>query len=143
MVNKFSTSLQGYNKEEVNSFVKEVIVEYEGMLNKLKKSCALNEELQKELKHYKDIEVTLNRAILVAEESTSNIKKVAYDESKTILEDARRNATKVINNALAKAERIESEAESLRRKVVVYKRRFRALVEDQLDEIEGFDEKVE
>ena len=37
MVNKFSTSIQGYNKEEVNSFVKEVIVEYEGMLNKLKK----------------------------------------------------------------------------------------------------------
>ena len=71
------------------------------------------------------------------------IKKVAYDESKTILEDARRNATKVINNALAKAERIESEAESLRRKVVVYKRRFRALVEAQLDEIEGFDEKAE
>ena len=143
MVNKFSTSIQGYNKEEVNNFVKEVIVEYESMLNKLKKSCQYNEELKKELKHYKDIEATLNRAILVAEESTSNIKKVAYDESKTILEDARRNATKVINNALVKAEKIEAEAESLRRKVSVYKRRFRALVEDQLDEIEGFDDKVE
>ena len=143
MVNKFSTSIQGYNKEEVNNFVKEVIVEYENMLVKLKKSYQYGEELKKELKHYKDIESTLNRAILVAEESTSNIKKAAYDESKTILEDARRNATKVINNALVKAERIESEAESLRRKVVVYKRRFRALVEDQLDEIEGFDEKVE
>lgn len=143
MVNKFSTSIQGYNKEEVNNFVKEVIVEYENMLVKLKKSYQYSEELKKELKHYKDIESTLNRAILVAEESTSNIKKAAYDESKTILEDARRNATKVINNALVKAERIESEAESLRRKVMVYKRRFRALVEDQLDEIENFDDKVE
>ena len=37
MVNKFSTSIQGYNKEEVNNFVKEVIVEYENMLVKLKK----------------------------------------------------------------------------------------------------------
>ncbi len=143
MVNKFSTSIQGYNKEEVNNFVKEVIVEYENMLVKLKKSYHYSEELKKELKHYKDIESTLNRAILVAEESTSNIKKAAYDESKTILEDARRNATKVINNALVKAERIESEAESLRRKVMVYKRRFRALVEDQLDEMENFDDKVE
>ena len=143
MVNKFSTSFQGYNKEEVNNFVKEVIVEYENMLVKLKKSYQYSEELKKELKHYKDIESTLNRAILVAEESTSNIKKAAYDESKTILEDARRNATKVINNALVKAERIESEAESLRRKVMVYKRRFRALVEDQLDEMENFDDKVE
>ena len=141
MVNKFSTSIQGYKKEEVNEFVKEVTKEYESMLNKLKKSCEIVNNLKDELKHYKDIEATLNRAILVAEESTSNIKKAAYDESKVILEDAKRNATKVINNALAKAERIESEAESLRRKVAVYKRKFRNLVEEQLDEMENFDDR--
>ena len=135
MVNKFSTSIQGYKKEEVNDFVKEVTIEYESMLHKLKNSCEIIETLKGELQHYKDIESTLNRAILVAEESTSNIKKAAYDESK-------RNATKVINNALQKAERIESEAESLRRKVAVYKRRFRSLVEDQLDEIEQFDDRI-
>lgn len=142
MVNKFSTSIQGYKKEEVNDFVKEVTKEYESMLQKLKKSCEIIESLRGELKHYKDIESTLNRAILIAEESTSNIKKAAYDESKVIVEDAKRNATKVINNALQKAERIESEAESLRRKVAVYKRRFRTLVEDQLDEMEKFDERM-
>lgn len=142
MVNKFSTSIQGYKKEEVNDFVNEVIKEYEGMLNKLKTSCEIIESLKKELKHYKNMEATLNRAILIAEESTSNIKKAAYDESKVILEDAKRNATKVINNALVKAERIENEAESLRRKVAVYKRRFRALVEDQLDEIENLDDNI-
>lgn len=75
MVNKFSTSIQGYKKEEVNDFVKEVTVEYESMLRKLKNSCEIIETLKGELKHYKDIEATLNRAILVAEESTSNIKK--------------------------------------------------------------------
>ena len=141
MVNKFSTSIQGYKKEEVNDFVKEVTKEYESMLQKLKNSCEVIETLKRELKHYKDIEATLNRAILVAEESTSNIKKAAYDESKVILEDAKRNATKVINNALVKAERVESEAESLRRKVAVYKRKFRSLVEEQLDEIEQLDDR--
>ena len=139
---KFSTSLYGYKKEEVNAFVGEVAKEYESMLNKLKYSCNVIESLKKELDHYKSVESSLNRAILVAEESTSNIKKVAFDESKVIVEDAKRNATKVINNALAKAEKIEAEAESLRRKVVVYKRRFRALVEDQLDEIDKFDEYI-
>ncbi len=142
MVNKFSTSIQGYKKEEVNEFVKEVTSEYESMLKKLKSSCEIIDSLKKELKHYKDMESTLNRAILVAEESTSNIKKAAYDESKVIIEDAKRNATKVINNALAKAERIEADAESLRRKVSVFKRRFRALVEDQLDSIEQFDDRM-
>lgn len=142
MVNKFSTSIQGYNKEEVNAFVKEVTKEYESMLQKLKASCDVIDSVKQELKHYKNLEASLNRAILVAEESTSNIKKAAFDESKVIIEDAKRNATKVINNALVKAERIENEAESLRRKVTVYKRRFRALVEDQLDEMENFDENI-
>lgn len=142
MVNKFSTSIQGYSKEEVNEFVAEVTKEYESMLKKLKTSCEVIESLRKEVKHYKGIEASLNRAILIAEESTGNIKKMAFDESKVIIDDAKRNATKVINNALAKAERIENEAETLRRRVAVYKRRFRALVEDQLDEVEAFDETI-
>ena len=56
MVNKFSTSIQGYKKEEVNDFVKEVTREYENMLKKLKNSCEVIESLKSELKHYKDIE---------------------------------------------------------------------------------------
>lgn len=141
MVNKFSTSIQGYNKEEVNGFVREVTTEYENMLQKLKSSCELIENLKKELKHYKDMESTLNRAILIAEESTNNIKKAAFDESKIIIEDAKRSASNVVNNALIRAEKIETEAESIRRKVAVYKRRFRNLVEDQLNEVEQFDER--
>ena len=142
MVNKFSTSINGYSKKEVNDFVSEVTKEYEQMLNKLKSSSDTAESLRRELKHYKDMEASLNRAIMVAEESTSNIKKMAYDESKVIIEDAKRNATKVINNALQKAERIESDAETLRRKVAVYKRRFRMLIEDQLEELEKFDDRM-
>ena len=142
MVNKFSTSIQGYKKEEVNDFVREVIQEYESILKKLKYSCQVIDNLKQEVKKYKENEASLNRAILIAEESTNNIKRAAFDESKVIIEDAKRNAARVINNALAKAERIESEAETLSRKVAVYKRRFRALVEDQLDEMDRFDDRI-
>ena len=142
MVNKFNTSLNGYNKEEVNAFVNEVVREYESMLKKLKTSCDVIDDLKKELKHYKENETSLNRAILIAEESTSTIKRAAYEESKLIIDDAKRNATKVINNALNKAEKIEEDAESLRRKVAVYKRRFKTLIENQLEELEEFDERM-
>lgn len=142
MVNKFSTSINGYKKEEVNTFVNEVVQEYESMLHKLKESCEIIDSLKEENRHYKEIEGTLNRTILIAEESTSTIKKAAYEESKVIIEDAKRNASKVINNALHKAERIEMDAESLRKKVVTYKRRFKALIEEQLDELEDFDERM-
>jgi cell division initiation protein len=89
-MNKFNTSIPGYNKDEVNKFVTEVTNEYENLLNKLKESDAKVASLRAELEHYKQMENTLNRAILLAEESTQNIKKASYDESKVIIEDARK-----------------------------------------------------
>lgn len=136
---KFNTSFPGYNKNEVNSFVSNVTDEYENMLNNLKIRDKEIENLKKELEHYKSIERTLNRALIIAEESSNNIKKVAYDESKVIIEDAKKNATRIINNALIKAEKIDSEATDLKNQVIRYKKRYKNLLEEQLDEVEKLD----
>ena len=133
---KFNTSFPGYNKGEVNSFVQNVTTEYEGMLDNLKLRDREIETLKNELTRYKNIENTLNRAILIAEESSQNIKKTAFDESRAIIEDAKRNASRIINNALIKAERVETEAESLKRQVANYKKRYRNILEDALDEVD-------
>lgn len=133
---KFNNSFPGYNKNEVNSFVSNVTTEYESMLNNLKARDNEIETLKKELEHYKNIESTLNRTILIAEESSQNIKKTAFDESKVIIEDAKRNASRIINNALIKAEKVEAEAETLKRQVERYKKKYRTILEEQLDEIE-------
>lgn len=136
---KFTNSFPGYNKGEVNSFVSNVASEYENMLTKLKARDAEIETLKNELKHYKDLESTLNRAILIAEESSQNIKKTAYGESKLIVEDAKKNASRILNNALLKAEKVEMEANNLRRQVATYKRRYKNILEEQMDELEKMD----
>ena len=136
---KFNNSFPGYNKNEVNSFVKNVTTEYESMLNNLKMRDKEIESLKQELEHFKNIESTLNRAILIAEESSQNIKRTAFDESKVIIEDAKRNASRIINNALIKAERVEMEANNLKRQVAQYKRRYKNILEEQLEQIERFD----
>ena len=133
---KFNNSFPGYNKNEVNSFVSNVTTEYESMLNNLKARDNEINALKKELEHYKNIESTLNRAILIAEESSQNIKKTSFNESKVIIEDAKRNASRIINNALIKAEKVENEAETLKRQVERYKKKYRNILEEQLDEIE-------
>ena len=136
---KFNNSFPGYNKFEVNSFVSNVTTEYESMLNNLKQRDKEIDSLRKELEHYKNIESTLNRAILIAEESSQNIKKTAFDETKVMIEDAKRNASRIINNALIKAEKVEMEAENLKRQVERYKKRYKNILEEQLDEIEKFE----
>lgn len=136
---KFNTSFPGYNKGEVNSFVNNVTTEYESMLNNLKSRDREIENLKKELSHYKDLESTLNRAILIAEESSQNIKKTAFEESKIIVENAKKNASRIINNALIKAEKVQTVADDLKRQVNQYKRKYKDILESQLEEIEKFD----
>lgn len=133
---KFNTSIPGYNKNEVNSFVKNVTIEYEEMLNKLKAKDQEIERLNKELIHYKNIESTLNRAILIAEETTHNIKKSTIEEAKVIVEEAKRNASRIINNALIKTEELEKMEANLKRQVSTYKRKYKDYLLTELDDLE-------
>ena len=140
MVEKFRVGLSGYNKEDVNKFVADVTAEYESLLNKLKESDEKVQSLEAELVHYKQLESSLNRAIILAEETTNNIRKSAYDESRVIVDDAKKNASRIVNSALLRAESLERDNESLRRKVASYKKRFKDLLEENLDELDKIDE---
>ena len=139
---KFSTSFNGYSKYEVNKFVDEVVREYETMLNKLKQSDAMISQLEEEIKKYKDLENTLNRAIRYAEDASTNLKTAARNESNYIIEDAQKNASRIVNDALLKAEKIEYEAENLKRKVISYKRRFKEALENQIRDIDEVEERI-
>lgn len=137
---KFNTSISGYNKIEVNNFVNEVTQEYESMLNKLKQQDQEIENLKKELVKYQNMEQTLNRALVVAEDASNQIKRVARDEAKGVIEDAKRNASRIVNDALLKADKIEQDAETLKRRVVIFKRRLRSVVDEQIEFIDSINE---
>lgn len=137
---KFGTSLNGYNKKEVNEFVKDVTKEYESMLNNLKQRDQELENLKQKLIQYQNMETTLNRALLVAEDAGAQIKKMARDESKGIVEDAKRNASRIVNEALIRAAKLEEDAENLKRRIIIFKRKFRQAVEMELENIEDISE---
>ena len=137
---KFNLSINGYNKLEVNNFVAEVTSEYESMLAKLKKQDEDILALKKELEKYKNMENTLNRAIMVAEDASNQIKKIARDEAKGVIDDAKRNASKIVNDALLKADKVEQDAELLKRRVTIFKRRLRSVVDEQIEFIDSINE---
>lgn len=136
---KFNITLNGYDKQEVNQFVGEVTREYELMLGKLKNKDKEISLLEEQLTHYKGLESTLNRAMLVAEDSSSQLKQVAKEEAKNIIEDAKKNASYIVNDALIKAEKIELEADQLRRSLKIYKARIKQTIEEQLTMVNDVD----
>lgn len=139
MPEKFKTAFNGYNKEDVNSFIRSVTKEYESMLERLKKSDAENEDLKKKLVEYQNLENTLRRSLLIAEESNKELRRVAKNESIQMVEEARRNASRIVNDALIKAERIEANADALKRRAIMYKRKIKQLLDEQNQMLDKFD----
>ena len=136
---KFTTALSGYKKSEVNKFLNDCITQVDNMINKMKAKDLEIEKLKAELEHYKNLESTFNRAIIVAEEASTQIKKVARDESEAIISEAKMNANRIINDALRAREKAEDDTERLRRNIIAFKRRLKTIVENQLEVIEDLE----
>lgn len=136
---KFTTAINGYDKTEVNNFVLEITDEYEKMLNKLKERDAEILRLEEQLKYFQNLESTLNRAVLIAEDSSTQMKKVARDEAKNIIDEAKKNASYIVNDALMKAAKTEAEADKLKRSLKIYKARIKEAIEEQLIIVDDVD----
>jgi len=140
MVEKFSREVDGYNKQEVNKFIDDVIVQTEAVINRVKSQQDEIKSLKKELEHYKKIEETLKSALLNAEKASNDIKKNAIEESKIIIMDAKRNASHIVNDALLRAEKIEIKADTLERNIIVFKRKLKLIIEQQLSVVDDIEE---
>lgn len=156
---KFNRVIRGYDPEEVNSFLDQVISRVETMITDIKnkdaeisklrsensklKSQLINiDKMKEKLAQYERMEGTLNKAILMAQKTSDQLKAAAYRESESVLSEAKQNASRIVNEALLRAEKIENDAVLLKRNVNVFKRRLRSIIESQLDAIDELD-KVE
>lgn len=136
---KFDKSFNGYNVSQVNAFVDDVVDKVDDMITKMKEKDLVIDRLTKELEHYKNMDATLNRAVVMAEEASNKYKENSLNESDLIVTEAKKNANRIINDALMKAEHIEEESARLRRNIVTYKRRMKGLIEQQSEIIDDLD----
>lgn len=138
-MSNFNTVFRGYDKEQVKSYLDNVIKEYERLLNAKKEVDKKVIDLQNNLKKYESLESTLNKAIFSAESSAEDIRRVARNEAESYINEAKMNANRIINDALLKAEKANNEAERLRRNTESLKRRLKTIIESQLEIINEMD----
>lgn len=135
---RFSSSFKGYNISEVNKFVDEMTQEYSSIITKLRSKDAEIERLKSEIA---DLQRKLNNNNLGSiYGGGEDITRLAKTEARSIIDDAKKNASRIVNDALLEAEKIEFKTETLQRNMIVFKRRMRTIVKSQLDTIEDIEE---
>lgn len=138
---EFSRSWRGYDEDEVNEFLDQVIKDYEALIRENKEIKGQLTSLQERVEHFATMEETLSKTIIVAQETADEVKSNAKKEAQLVLKEAEKNADRIINESLAKARKIALEMEELKKQASIYRTRFRTLIEAQLDLLkeEGWD----
>lgn len=135
----FSKSFRGYDEDEVNEFLDQVIKDYEMVIREKRNLEDELKGLQERLGHFNNIEDTLNKSIVVAQEAAEEVKRNAQKEAKLIIREAEKNADRIVNEALSKARKIAIEIEDLKNQSKVFRNRFKMLIEAQLEMINSDD----
>lgn len=154
---KFNRTLRGYDPDEVNEFLDRVIEKVEKLVsdveeknNEIKEKNERIEELEQiveqtsnlrdKLEQYERMESTLNNAIFMAQKTSDQLKATAHRESEIIIDDAKKNASRIVNEALLRAEKIEDSAANMKRNIAILKRRLKNIIESQLEIIDDIDD---
>ncbi|MDR0268914.1 DivIVA domain-containing protein [Paenibacillus sp.] len=130
---EFSRRLRGYDEDEVNEFLDQVIKDYESVIRDNKELHNQMISLQERLDHFLNIEETLSKTIIVAQEAADEVKNNAKKEAQLIVKESEKNADRIINESLSKSRKIAMEVEELKKQASIYRTRFRTLVEAQLE----------
>jgi cell division initiation protein len=130
---EFSKGFRGYDEDEVNEFLDQVIKDYEMVIREKKELEEQLNEMTERIGHFNSIEETLNKSIVIAQEAAEEVKRNAQKEAKLIIKEAEKNSDRIVNESLSKARKIALEIEELKKQSKVFRTRFKMLIEAQLD----------
>jgi len=133
---EFRRAFRGYSEIEVDEFLDEIVRELEGLL---KENTAYKEQLAaagEELRHYKNIEETLQNTLVVAQEAAESLRANAKKEADVILMEARANADRLMKESQERVREVMQELESLKRERTAFLAKCKAFARTYLELLE-------
>ncbi|SHE38094.1 cell division initiation protein [Atopostipes suicloacalis DSM 15692] len=92
---EFDTRMRGYDQDEVNEFLDQVIRDYELLIRQNKEVNDELEILNKKLSNYEEMQESLNKSILVAQDAADRLKENTEREIEVIKLEAEKYAENI------------------------------------------------
>ena len=134
---EFKKSLRGYNEVEVEDFLDDVLRDYEFLY---KQNMELNDKISKlndKIEEYKNLEETMRKTLLMAQETSEQLKNNSQREAGILLEEARQKSRKMIEEAEWKLEKLTGKYSDVRREMTVYCSKMKTMLATQLDIVDS------
>jgi len=113
---EFSRSFRGYNDDEVDQFLDEIVEEFEKLY---KENLELKDRISMlvdQINQYKTMEATLKETLVTAQKTANDVTASAQKKSDLILKEAEQQAQKIIENANNQVVQIKRNMKTIRNK---------------------------
>lgn len=131
------STFRGYNEDEVNEFLDRVIKDYEALIRQNKELEERNAQIEEQVKHFKSLEESLSKSLLLAQETSEELKSNARKEAQLVIREAEKNADRIIQDALNKARKTAMELDEVKKQASIFRARFRSLLQAQMEMLDS------
>ena len=125
--------MNGYSVEEVDDFLDDLTVDYSKLYKEVNELRAKVEDTNENLVHYKNIETTLQNALVMAQTTAEEVKNVAQQQADQIVNEAKINAQKQVEELNNECVLKQKEIEDIKKQFDVYKAKMESLLISQLE----------
>ena len=139
---EFKRGLRGYNPEEVDELMDEIVENYEELF---KENATLKEKLivqTEQIEHYKKIEDTIQNTLVLAQNAADQAKDSSKKESDLIIKNANETAQRIVDKAHNDVIQINDEYDRIKQEFVKFKVKFRNFINTQLETFDDLEKDV-
>ncbi|MFC6176029.1 DivIVA domain-containing protein [Companilactobacillus huachuanensis] len=145
---EFDSKFRGYDRDQVNSFLKQASQDYNLALQKNAQLEKEIKETSEQLKYFTDMKDALNQSILVAQEAAEKVKNESEQEAQIIVEESQKKARDLLNQSTEKsnqilqdaserARQVTIETDNLKRSVNTFRQGLQGMLKQQLDMVDS------
>ncbi|HHU79663.1 MAG: DivIVA domain-containing protein [Caldicoprobacterales bacterium] len=133
---EFSRSFRGYNEDEVDQFLDEIVDEFEKLY---KENMELRDKINNlidQINQYRTMEKTLKDTLVTAQKTADEVTSLAQKKSELIIREAEEQARKIREEASLSVVEANREQFEIRKQIQILKSNVRALLESHIEQIE-------
>ncbi|MCR5584337.1 MAG: DivIVA domain-containing protein [Lachnospiraceae bacterium] len=123
----------GYDKKDVDSFLEDVVDSYEEVYRDKVELEDKVSELEEALNHYRAIEKTMQKALILAEKTAEETKANAIENARQIENDAVTKSQIILSDARRELEKINQQIINMNQTFETYKINFKNLANAQIE----------
>ncbi|MDY0256945.1 DivIVA domain-containing protein [Gudongella oleilytica] len=127
----FSRSFRGYSPKAVNSFLNEILEDYEKMYKENIEYKDKISMLTDQIRQYNTMEETLKNTLIIAQKTAEEVALNARSKADLIIGNAEDEGRRLIEKTKEEVRDIKDEYDQLRKEMYIFKTRYESFLQSQ------------